>query len=174
MTEHIFVFNLRAFDRINVTPDLVEQEKKSGVKYQDIQRGIAESIMTESVHPNVGKEGDLLEKNYDNGDWEKEQQVDQLRKFEEQRRERSGDEVTSKDSVAQTSMLDGGKLSDEPWEGDPESEKDHFIQEELYVHAKVCIVDDRVVICGSANINDRVSPSFLPRSLACTWPRSRS
>ena len=25
-----------------------------------------------------------------------------------------------------------------------------------YIHGKVCIVDDRVVICGSSNINDRV------------------
>ena len=38
-----------------------------------------------------------------------------------------------------------------------EAEKDNIVQEELYVHGKVCIVDDRIAICGSANINDRVS-----------------
>jgi hypothetical protein len=54
-------------------------------------------------------------------------------------------------------MLNGGKISDENWEGDPEAEKSNFVQEELYVHGKVCIVDDRTIICGSANINDRVS-----------------
>lgn len=29
------------------------------------------------------------------------------------------------------------------------------VTEQIYVHAKLLIVDDRVVICGSANINDR-------------------
>ena len=32
---------------------------------------------------------------------------------------------------------------------------DHFETEQIYVHAKLMIVDDRIVICGSANINDR-------------------
>lgn len=48
-------------------------------------------------------------------------------------------------------------MSDEPWEGDRENIKKLLVQEELYIHGKVCIVDDRIAICGSANINDRVS-----------------
>jgi phospholipase D1/2 len=63
-------------------------------------------------------------------------------------------------------MLNGGKMSEEFWEGDPEAEKDNFVQEELYVHGKVCIVDDRIVICGSANINDRVCSSQLDAAAA--------
>ena len=34
-------------------------------------------------------------------------------------------------------------------------EIDAFVTEELYVHPKLLIADDRVVICGSANPNDR-------------------
>jgi len=30
-----------------------------------------------------------------------------------------------------------------------------FVSEELYIHTKVMIIDDRTVICGSANLNDR-------------------
>ncbi|KAG9294883.1 hypothetical protein G9A89_003223 [Geosiphon pyriformis] len=30
-----------------------------------------------------------------------------------------------------------------------------YVTEELYIHSKVLIVDDRYVICGSANLNDR-------------------
>ncbi|OJJ47055.1 hypothetical protein ASPZODRAFT_115979 [Penicilliopsis zonata CBS 506.65] len=164
--DHIFFFNLRAFDRINRTPDLLEQENSSGVKYQDIQRGIAESIMTESIHPSIGDEGDKNEKSYDDGDQEKQRHVDQMRKFEAYREERAVDVVTSKDSVAHTTMLNGGKLSDEPWEGDLENEKENFVQEELYVHSKVCIVDDRIVICGSANINDRSQLGYHDSELA--------
>ncbi|KAJ5812466.1 hypothetical protein N7474_008767 [Penicillium riverlandense] len=154
--QHIFVFALRAYDRINKTPALQELEKKAGVNYQDIQRGIAESMMSESVHPSVGNEGDMNEKSYDFDKSQKEEKVQKLEKFEEQveqGRVEQGD--ASRDSVAHVTMLNGGKMVDEPWEGDPEAEKANFVQEELYVHGKVCIVDDRTVICGSANINDR-------------------
>ena len=127
--------------------------------------------MSESVHPSIGKEGDRHEKSYEADPSQREENVRKLEKFEEQveqRKMQEGD--ASKDSVAHTTMLNGGKMSDEPWEGDPEAEKANFVQEELYVHGKVCIVDDRIVICGSANINDRVSSgakSFVIFYLCC-------
>lgn len=148
---------MRAYDRINKTPALEELESKAGVTYQDIQRGIAERIMSESVHPSIGKDGDRHEKSYDVDPSQKEEKVRKLEKFEEEverNKEKQGD--ASRDSVAHVTMLNGGKMSDETWEGDPEAEKANIVQEELYVHGKVCIVDDRIVICGSANINDRV------------------
>ncbi|KAJ5541877.1 hypothetical protein N7535_004296 [Penicillium sp. DV-2018c] len=154
--EHIFVFALRAYDRINKTPGLAELEKQAGVTYPEIQRGIAESIMSESVHPAVGNEGDANEKNYDADQSQKEETLRKLQKFQEKVEQReAADGFRSKDTVSQCTMLNGGKVSDENWEGDPEAEKDNFVQEELYVHGKVCIVDDRTIICGSANINDR-------------------
>lgn len=153
------MFNLRAFDRINKTPALEALEKEAGVDYHDIQRGIAESIMSESVHPSIGKEGDKHEKSYDTGDEEKEQEIDRLRRFQEKQKNARADQFKSKDTVAHVTMLNGGKMSDEVWEGDPENEKSNFVQEELYIHGKVLVADDRVTICGSANINDRVSPS---------------
>jgi phospholipase D1/2 len=152
------VFALRAYDRINRTPALEELEKKAGVNYQDIQRGIAESIMSESVHPAIGKEGDENEKSYEADSAQRQENLRKLEKFEEQVEQLKADEGdASRDSVAHTTMLNGGKMSDEIWEGDPEAEKTNIVQEELYVHGKVCIVDDRTIICGSANINDRVS-----------------
>lgn len=161
--EQIFVFALRAYDRINKTPALEELEKKAGVTYQDIQRGIAESIMGESVHPSIGKEGDQNEKSYRVDSAQKRENMTKLERFEEQVEQRkANDGDRSKDSVAHATMLNGGKMSEETWEGDPEAEKANFVQEELYVHGKVCIADDRVVICGSANINDRVRDSPTP------------
>ncbi len=56
-------------------------------------------------------------------------------------------------------MLRGPKVTATPskdGEGVNSEELKNYIQEELYIHAKLCIVDDRVVICGSSNINDRV------------------
>lgn len=136
------------------------------MNYQDIQRGVAESIMSESVHPAIGKEGDRKEKNYDTDPTQKQENLRKLEKFEEQvEQHRAKEGKASRDSVAYTTMLNGGKMSEEFWEGDPEAEKDNIVQEELYVHGKVCIVDDRTVICGSANINDRVS--LNSSSVAC-------
>ncbi|CAG8172914.1 unnamed protein product [Penicillium nalgiovense] len=164
--EHVFVFALRAYDRINKTPVLEDLEKQADVTYQDIQRGIAETIMSESVHPAVGKDGDDNEKDYAADQSAKEETLRKLQNFQDKVDQRTtGDGFNSKDSVAHCSMLNGGKVSDESWEGDPEAEKGNFVQEELYVHGKVCIVDDRTIICGSANINDRVSYQHTPPSL---------
>jgi hypothetical protein len=113
--------------------------------------------MSDSVHPAVGKAGDKHEVDYDDAEKEKQERIERLRRYEEKQESSRSERYRSKDSVAHTTMLNGGKMSEEPWEGDPEDEKANFVQEELYVHGKVCIVDDRIAICGSANINDRVS-----------------
>jgi phospholipase D1/2 len=162
--DHIFVFNLRSYDRLNKTPALKKQEEISGVKYQDIQRAHAEEIMGSGLHPTKserdeepgkGKEASLPK------DVSRADIFDQRQKFEERREEAGlGDTATSVDSIAKDAMLNGGKVSDEKWEGDPEAEKENFVQEELYIHAKLCIVDDRIVICGSSNLNDRVSQMY--------------
>ncbi|KAI9319321.1 hypothetical protein BX666DRAFT_1925043 [Dichotomocladium elegans] len=39
--------------------------------------------------------------------------------------------------------------------GEEELKNADFVSEELYIHAKLMIVDDRLVIMGSANLNDR-------------------
>ncbi|PWY90660.1 phospholipase PldA [Aspergillus heteromorphus CBS 117.55] len=165
--DYVFLFNLRAYDRINKTPALVKLEAEADVTYNDIQRGIAESIMSDSVHPAIGKDGDKHEVSYDNAQQEKEIRLARLRKYEESHeRYQELEGLKGNDSVAHATMLNGGKMSDEHWEGDPEVEKENFIQEELYVHGKVCIVDDRVVICGSANINDRSQVGYHDSELA--------
>lgn len=59
------------------------------------------------------------------------------------------------DTVAECYMLNGEDIRNVPWEGSPEAEIDSFVTEELYIHSKLLIADDRIVICGSANLNDR-------------------
>ncbi|KAL9610790.1 MAG: hypothetical protein Q9167_004522 [Letrouitia subvulpina] len=148
---HVFLFNLRSYDRLNKSQAMVEQEEKSGVKYQDVQRAEAEEIMGGGVHGYTDEHpGD------DSGNPEKERLVDMKRRFEAQRAEVGlDDEKISKDSIAETAMLNGGKVSEQVWYDDAEREKENFVQEELYIHGKLLIVDDRIVICGSSNINDR-------------------
>ena len=58
-------------------------------------------------------------------------------------------------SVSRNNLMSGRTIHDEPWFGSEKAEKHAFVSEELYIHSKLMIVDDRKVICGSANINDR-------------------
>ena len=151
---HVFLFNLRSFDRINKTTALEQQLEKSGVKYQDVQKAYANEIMGDSVPSSTDeKPGET------SNEQEIERLADERRKFEA-----SGKDAgiadrpdLDQDTICNTAMLNGGKVSEQKWEGDLEKERGNFVQEELYIHGKLCIVDDRVVICGSSNINDRVS-----------------
>jgi phospholipase D1/2 len=159
--EHIFFFNLRSYDRLNVTPAVKKQEEDSGVKYQEVQRAQAQEIMDSGIHgskdqdegadKHMGKKG-ALDPRDDSGDESTEKKTDAKRKFEQ-----VGDnkQPESTDSVAKNAMLDTPSLVEEKWEGGLDTEVDNWIQEELYIHGKVLIVDDKHVICGSSNLNDR-------------------
>ncbi|OTB01078.1 hypothetical protein M426DRAFT_323732 [Hypoxylon sp. CI-4A] len=154
---HVFVFNLRSYDRLNKTPAIKRQEEISGVKYQEVQRSEAEEIMGEGIHGSADVEG---ERDEHMGKKEEQKEIDEhtkskdaKRRFEEARQE--GYDTKSASSVAHHAMANTGKLSEEVWEGDAQEEVENWIQEELYIHAKLLIADDRIVICGSSNLNDR-------------------
>ncbi|TPX09091.1 uncharacterized protein E0L32_001647 [Thyridium curvatum] len=175
-TDHIFFFNLRSYDRLNKTPAIKKQEEESGVKYQEVQRAEAEEIMGEGIHgtvdPSDGRDEHMGEKKeqanaQEKKDFKKEEQksdadeeaIDAKRRFEaagQGKNEGEGEDGPSTAfSVAHHAMADTGPLSEEHWEGDPKDEVANWIQEELYIHAKLLIVDDRIVVCGSSNLNDR-------------------
>ncbi|KAF9968644.1 hypothetical protein BGZ70_000961 [Mortierella alpina] len=47
-----------------------------------------------------------------------------------------------------------------------DDELDDFVTEQLYIHSKLMIVDDRIIICGSANINDRSQVGYRDSEIA--------
>jgi len=47
-----------------------------------------------------------------------------------------------------------------------DNEVDDFVTEQLYIHSKLMIVDDRIVIIGSANLNDRSQVGFRDSEIA--------
>ncbi|KAI9805118.1 MAG: hypothetical protein M1825_000952 [Sarcosagium campestre] len=160
---HIFIFNLRSYDRLNKTAAMQKQEEISGVKYQDVQRGEAEEIMGSGIRSEGpdGQHDDL------SGNEEREKQIDQKRQFESKKDDAGvNDAATSIDSLAKNAMLNGPKVSEEPWAGDPQAEAENFVQEELYIHGKLCIIDDKIAICGSSNINDRSQMGIHDSELA--------
>ncbi|KAK1531639.1 hypothetical protein CPAR01_11288 [Colletotrichum paranaense] len=158
---HIFFFNLRSYDRLNRTSAVEKREKDTGVKYAEVQRAQAEEVMGTGIHGI----NDPTEKERDEHMGAKAEQVGGGKTTEaqnaidaKQRFEASlGDaQLSNKTSVAQHAMANSGSIEDEPWEDeDPETEIRNWIQEELYIHSKLLIVDDRIVVCGSSNLNDR-------------------
>ncbi|KAL8297949.1 hypothetical protein RB597_007064 [Gaeumannomyces tritici] len=159
--KYVFFFNLRAYDRLNKTPAVKHQEEVAGVRYQDVQRAEAEEIMGKAIHGAADGEegrdahmGTVAEQTGEGSDQATEHAIDAKRKFEEVQGQKEH-KTESSYSVSHHAMAGPGKLSDEPWEGDPKDEVENWIQEELYIHSKLLIADDRVVICGSSNLNDR-------------------
>ena len=160
-TEHIFFFNLRSYDRLNKTPAIVETEKKTGISYRDVQRAEAEELMPEGIHGTLDANhnerdehmGRLKQQKKGAEDGEVIKAKNAKETFEKARPE---EEVVTSASVAHHAMSGQGSILEENWnEEDPESEVQNWIQEELYIHSKLLIVDDRIVVCGSSNLNDR-------------------
>ncbi|KAI0022330.1 phospholipase [Xylariomycetidae sp. FL0641] len=129
--KYIGFFNLRNYDRINISPILGETEQESGVQYDDARREYEGMISRDTE-----EEGDR----------------DQYDRYQAAARRRSD---KTWDSVASCYMYNGTDIREVPWSGDEESEMKAFVSEELYIHSKLLIADDRLVICGSANLNDR-------------------
>ncbi|KAL3427213.1 phospholipase [Phlyctema vagabunda] len=167
-TKYIYFFNLRSYDRLNVTPKIKRQEEAAGVSYQDVQRAEADEIMGGDVNDATdSSDDDNIDLHLDkkkrpkvhksnSGDEKREVNTDAKRKWEEKASDVGNDKAPeSTDSVAKNAMHETPSVVDEAWEGDLDTEVDNWIQEELYIHGKVLIVDDKTVICGSSNLNDR-------------------
>lgn len=131
--QYIRFYNLRNYDRINVSKTMEQGQQASGISYN-----AAAASLDQKVGGGYG--------GYSYGS----PQPDAYSRY--QRTAPGGDEW---DSVAKCCMLHGGDIRNVPWNGDPDKELDAFVSEELYIHSKLLIADDRIVICGSANLNDR-------------------
>ncbi|KAI0543964.1 phospholipase [Xylaria curta] len=127
---YIGFYNLRNYDRINISSTMREAEDRSGVRYDDARR----------------QHDDLVGRGEDGG------YRDQYDRYQSAA---SGVSDNTWDTVSSCYMDGGPDIRSVPWDGDEESEMNAFVSEELYIHSKVLIADDRLVICGSANLNDR-------------------
>jgi len=132
---YINFYNLRNYDRINKSSAMSRVEEESGVPYEEARRE--------------------YDDRYEGG-WDGDEGGGYSQYYRYQAAARRLPEDAGYDSVAACYMESGLDLRSIPWSGgDPESELDAYVSEELYIHSKVLIADDRLVICGSANINDR-------------------
>ncbi|KAK0714867.1 hypothetical protein B0H67DRAFT_225243 [Lasiosphaeris hirsuta] len=138
-SRYINFYNLRSFDRINTSAVMGAVEGESGVPYESARRDYDnEYERGEDYQPNDDE--------YSGG------RDSQYRRYQ-QAANRHTDQTW--DTVSACYMDSGANLHNIPWNGTPESELDAFVSEQLYIHTKVLIADDQLVICGSANLNDR-------------------
>ncbi|KOS21411.1 Phospholipase D1 [Escovopsis weberi] len=175
--QHIFFFNLRSFDRLNKTAAIAEAEKKTGIEYRQVQRAEAEEIMTRGVHegPIPSRRGGRrtsTRQSFQDEQKEAQEGAQSLKKRFEMVLPQ--EEAGTHFSVAHHAMGGQCSIEDEAWEKeDSEAEIQNWIQEELYIHAKLLIADDRIVICGSSNINDRSQQGNHDSELSIVMEDSR-
>ncbi|KAK4054720.1 hypothetical protein OIV83_000644 [Microbotryomycetes sp. JL201] len=180
--DFISVFNLRSYDRINFDPDRMRKmSENSGVTWEQAQAALArlwlgKDANEQEIQKNsqvtfaLGIEGGEALMMADEGAKKSKKDknapptitLDLPASYEDalgivQRFER-GDDLQEQiaDSIAHhASNSRSGSLIDEPWSGSEDSERAAFVTEELYIHSKLMIVDDRRVLIGSANLNER-------------------
>ena len=153
--DYIRFYNLRNYDRINTSSVMRDAEAQSGVNYEAARRDFDDRM--------GGYQGGAEQRVYgqpENQDYNKYQRA------AENINARGGLGNTRWDSVAECYMLNGPDIRGVPWETGLTAEIDAFVSEELYVHTKVMIVDDRIVVCGSANLNDRSQLGYHDSEIA--------
>lgn len=135
-TDYISFYNLRNFDRINTSTTMKEAEQKAGVGYEEARKEHDDQVGAGNFPRGEGTGGTTA--SYKKYQKQAQTVVDK-----------------TKNSIVAAYMDGPDELSDFIWDGNADAEMDAFVSEELYIHTKLLIADDRLVICGSANLNDR-------------------
>ncbi|KAF5327400.1 hypothetical protein D9619_004077 [Psilocybe cf. subviscida] len=168
--DYIRFYHLRSYDRINAPAVFIKAtEEQSAVKFHEAQIALArqwvagDHLTTQKEVVVVIPQDEAPQLGYNPGKTKTERvpiPVDDnaarevVEKFEDSAMAlKSGADVT--DTVARHMLSDRTSLLEEAWLGTEEEELNGYVSEMLYIHSKVMIVDDRRVIIGSANINDR-------------------
>jgi phospholipase D1/2 len=163
--DYIRFYNLRSYDRINSSNVMREAEQNSGVSYQKASEGFdAQNDASrdyQAYRPPPTAEYGVYEMDgsgADSGRQQEQNKRDDYNRYQQEASrigDRQGLGGGRWDSVSECYMLGGEDIRNVPWEGGNVSEMDAFVSEELYIHSKLLIADDQIVICGSANLNDR-------------------
>ncbi len=146
---YINFYNLRNYDRINTSAIMGQAERESGVRYEEARREYDQNHGGYDYERDQHRRGD---------DYAREDRYDDRRDDSHYRRYQEAASHHSDqtgDTVSPCYMQNGPDIRSVPWTGSAEDEYNAFVSEQLYIHSKVLIADDQLVICGSANLNDR-------------------
>lgn len=125
-TEYIRFYNLRTFDRINVSAAFREAEQRSGINYEDARREHDAVVELPAGLPSYRDTGHGVAQSYQ-----------QFQQGAAAIPVRHGLGTGRWDTVSECYMLGGTDIRQVPWENGSVSEMDAFVSEELYVHSKV-------------------------------------
>ncbi|KAF2278796.1 phospholipase D/nuclease [Westerdykella ornata] len=176
--DYLRFYNLRSYDRINVSGAMRAAEERSGVTYQqasnerdmayEASRGHYQAyrppptaeygVYEMEGTPSQSSAGRPYGSDSGYGGSSYMSQPPAYEKYQQgaaQIGDRQGLGSGRWDTVSGCYMLGGEDIRNVPWEGGAMSEIDAFVSEELYIHSKLLIADDQIVLCGSANLNDR-------------------
>jgi len=174
-TDYIRFYHLRVYDRINapINTMIAKMEASSGVKFTEAQVALARQWVGDSADsdmptevtikvPEPTAEGIVLSDKAQvktdkytlpHSYSEAESVIKRFEQGAEVLVGRRHDAVA--DAVGQHALQDETELAEEQWLGSEEEELNSYVSELSYIHTKLMIVDDRRVIMGSANLNDR-------------------
>lgn len=146
--DFIAFYNLRSYDRINTSGEMAQAEQQSGVSYEAARKEHDDQVGAGFDGKGEGTTGTTQYSAY------------------QQAAGGKGNGDNSLDSVSASYMLHGSPITSIPWASGNTDEIDAFVSEELYIHSKILIADDRTVIVGSANLNDRSQLGYHDSEIA--------
>ena len=157
-TEYIRFYNLRSYDRLNVSASMRDVEQASNVNYEVARREHDNIVDPVGYRAQGGPSS--------SGEYTDAQNYREYQQAAARLGSRDGLGNGRWDTVSECYMLGGCDIREVPWESGNVPEIDTFVSEELYIHSKVLIADDRTVICGSANLNDRSQLGYHDSEIA--------
>ncbi|KAF8490138.1 phospholipase D/nuclease [Russula emetica] len=173
--DYIRFYHLRVYDRINAPMNtlIAQMEANSGVTFNQAQVALARQWVGDSANPDAPTEVAIkLPEPTTEGIVVSEKTEVKTEKYQMPRQYSDAVAVIEQfesganaligrrhdavaDTVGQHALQDETQLADEQWLGSEEEELNSYVSELSYIHTKLMIVDDRRVIMGSANFNDR-------------------
>ena len=126
-TEYIRFYNLRNYDRINVSESMQTIEKNSGVDYEEARSEHDAAVELPAADPGVQHLG--------------RQHYQQYQQATKKMNKEQGLDTGEWDSVSECYMLGGRDIRDVPWKNGNVPEIQAFVSEELYIHSKVSQVN---------------------------------
>ncbi|KAI5450885.1 hypothetical protein NCC49_002626 [Naganishia albida] len=168
--QYISWYNLRSYDRINSPRSIIRaMEKNSGISFHQAQVAMAriwighdgsghheETVVLERPKDETGDPNQTGEKQKVSEPVKMPKTMEEaegiIRRFQAGA---EGSDANVSDNVGQHCFQMGSSLLDEQWNGTEGEELESFVSEICYIHSKFMCVDDRRIICGSANLNDR-------------------
>ena len=123
--DYIRFYNLRNYDRINLSRTVQQVEHQSGVQYEDARRQ-----HDDIVGAGFGGQGEGTRASSTVAG-------PQYQQYQQAAMKPGAAGSGRWDSVSECYMLNGTDIRSVPWDGAPEAEIDAFVSEELYIHSKV-------------------------------------